>query len=76
MVMVRTPIRDDLDCLDTLISGVMPNRSAPLADWRKRLEDIALRHDSFTQPEQQHLQAIIDRVIELECTAAAPRAIY
>lgn len=73
--MTRTPTEIDLGRLETLISSVRPDCNVPLTRWRRRLESIARRCGNFSLAEQQHLKAVIERIVELERTVGAQRGI-
>lgn len=63
--MICMEIEGDLCELERLISRVVPNASAPLTRWRKRLE-ILLERDDLMPAERQQLTGIIERIVELE----------
>lgn len=63
--MICTEIEGDLCDLERLISRVVPDASAPLTRWRKRLE-ILLERDDLMPAERGQLTGIIERLVELE----------
>jgi hypothetical protein len=70
--MICTDIEGDLRDLERLISRVAPDRAAPLARWRERLE-VLLEGDGLMAVERQRLTVIIERITELQRETGAPR---
>jgi hypothetical protein len=70
--MICTDIEDDLRDLERLISRVVPDKAAPLARWRKRLE-VLLEGDGLMPLERQQLTVVIERITELQCETGARR---
>ncbi|WP_341315287.1 hypothetical protein WN982_08575 [Paraburkholderia sp. IMGN_8] len=70
--MICTDIEGDLRDLERLISRVVPDKAAPLARWRERLQ-VLLERDGLIPLERQQLTVIIERIIELQRETGARR---
>jgi hypothetical protein len=70
--MNSSDFEDDLRDLNRLFSRVAPDKAAPLARWRARLE-VLMERGSLIPAEREQLTVIIERIIELQRAAQARR---